>query len=344
MKTFSRYLTYRLKTGMLRVLIMAILAVLILFLVLPECLDGSDVKWHSSGLYMQATLLSIVASIVPILELSGLKNRRNLDTLYFFPIKRAKLALVHFAGGFLQVFAIYTVTYFVHFAYLALKTDYFALVYMIPYYFLSLALGFVIYSVYMFIFTQANTVVDGVLFCILWIFLAALVMLTGMILLGPDLSDPLDWLPEWGILYVPINHLTVLYEDLIEINREVNMWSYTVEQIMEHLEMFVVWGVVGVAAAYGYVYSFVKKGAQQAGEISNSLFGYKTLLPIYGCCFLLLSGSTLFTCLLYLILMLVGYIIYRRGFKFKLSDILVTLGGGFIALLLRAVINEIWYF
>ena len=124
MKTSSRYLTYRLKTGMLRVLIMAILAVLILFLVLPECLDGSDVKWHSSGLYMQATLLSIVASIVPILELSGLKNRRNLDTLYFFPIKREKMAMVHFVSGFVQVLVIYTVTWGASYLWLALNTDY----------------------------------------------------------------------------------------------------------------------------------------------------------------------------------------------------------------------------
>ena len=172
-----------------------------------------------------------------MLENMGFKNRRNLDTLYFFPIKREKMAAAHFFGGFIQCIFIYTVTFAISGIYLAINTDFFELYHLVGYYFLSILLGFVIYSVYMFIFTQANTVVDGVLFCILWIFLAALVMLTGMILLGPDLSDPLEWLPEWGILYVPINHLTVLYEDLIEINREVNMWSYTKMEVQKRFHI-----------------------------------------------------------------------------------------------------------
>lgn len=343
MTTFWRFLCYRLKSGALRTVIIAVLAIIIDRISLegsgrfrqPEYIDN-----NRCCIYMLATLLCIVASLVPVLELSGLKNRRNLDTLYFFPIRREKMALVYFVSSFVQIVVIYTAAFLVHFVYLATNTDWFALAYMFPYYFLSLLLALVICAVYMFIFTQANTVVDGLVFCVFWIFFLGIV--SGTLL---DVSAPwifgeeyrkdeaykvLAKLPVWGILYTPMNNLTVLYQDLIEINAP-NKWNNAVEQIMVHFRMFFVWGVLGLAAAFGYVASFVKKGAEQAGEISKSWFGYKILIPVCGYSFVFMAsgpyGIDLIPLLLYAIMMTIGYIIYRRGFKFKLSDILLTVGG-----------------
>ena len=160
MKTFYRFLCYRLKNSVMKMVILAVMCVLIDLIVLHECIDAHMPEYNQSALYMLATLLCILSSLIPVLELAGLKNRRNLDTLYFFPIGRKKMALAYFASGFLQVVAIYTVMFLMHFSYLLLNTDYFALGYMIPYYFLSLVFAFVIYSVYAFIFMQANTVAD----------------------------------------------------------------------------------------------------------------------------------------------------------------------------------------
>ena len=80
---------------------------------------------------------------------------------------------------------------------------------------------------------------------------------------------------------------------------------------------------------------FNKKSPANAGNISNSWFGYKTLGPIHS----ILGGLSVkafleslfsgFAPLLSLILILVpiitflGYMIYRRGVKFKIPDIIV---------------------
>jgi hypothetical protein len=203
---------------------------------------------------------------------------------------------------------------------------------MLPYYFLSLLLGTVIYSVFMFLFNEGNTVADGVLFCLLWIFLLNIASYT---VISQCLEQKL-WptsvvmnLTDWGIIYTPINHLTVLFQDLIEINHP-SQWDRSVVSIKEHCYMFFVWGAVGIAAAIGYVLRFVKKGAERAGEISTSWLGYRILIPIYGYCLILLtasdSGPSTMS-LLTFALMIIGYVIYRRSFRLKKSDIIVTAAG-----------------
>ena len=343
--TFHRYLSYRIKNSLLRTLIFTVLSILITQTVLAECIHWENPEYRASGLYIFATMLGIFASIIPFFELAGFKNRRNLDTLYFFPIKRESMALAHYISGFVQVFLIYTVTYVVGFFFLAAKTDCFDLLPMLPYYFLSLLLGLVIYSIFMFLFTQANSVADGVLFCLLWIFLLWLVAAT---LLGVinyrntvEINQSSVWrtgeqLSSWGIIYAPINNLTILYQDVIEINNP-SGWNREAGEIWEHAYMFLVWTMIGIAAAVGYFVTFVKRRAEKAGEISNSWFGYKTLIPIYGCSliFEMRSSSGLNPLsLVSFALMIVGYIVYRRGFRFKKSDIIVMAAGLILAFIL----------
>ena len=337
MTALRKYLFYRIKNSVLKTLIFTSLSILITQIVLRECIDSNKVENRDSGLYMFAVILGIVASVIPFLELAGFKNRRNLDTLFFFPIKREKMAIAVYLSGLLQVITIYTVTYAVGFIFLSVKTDCFALVYMIPYYFLSLLLGAVIYSVFMFLFSEANTVADGVLFCLLWIYLLCMVGDT-VVWACVDLemgyteaqSMAMD-LTGWGIIYAPINNLTVLFQELIEIHRS-SRWDNSAEEVREYLYMFFVWGVIGIAAAVGYVYRFAKKGAEKAGEISESWFGYRILIPIYGYCLIFLTTEScvsVYSVLSWLIfaLMIIGYIVYRRSFRLKKSDICGIVAG-----------------
>ena len=343
MKTFGRYLAYRLNSSALRTLVFTLLSVLLTQSVIIDELKTTEIKYTESGIYMLAVVLSIFCALIPILELSGYKSRRNLDTLYFFPIKREKLALAHYLSGFIQVFVICSVTFFVAYAYLAANTDIFALEYMIIYYVLSLLLGVVMYSVFMFIFIQANTVADGVLFCGLWIFVLFLVgwvlrteILDSFITYHDHYPTSIGGIENWGIVYSPINNLTVIFQDLIETNRigsDVYVGIY-----MRQSYMFFIWGVLGIAAAVGYFLTFVKRGAEKAGEISDSWFGYRTLIPTYGYSLLMLMGLyDGFMIVLILAMMVIGYIIYRRGFKFKISD-MVVVGCGILACLMGIVI------
>ena len=101
--------------------------------------------------------------------------------------------------------------------------------------------------------------------------------------------------------------------------------------------MFLLWAVIGVASAVGYFVSFMQKGAEKAGEISDSWFGYKLLIPLCGYSLMLLLGEVDFIVMLIIFaLMVVGYIVYRRSFRFKVSDYIFA-GIGFLVAMLGAM-------
>ncbi len=332
MKVFGRYLNYRLKQSLLRTIVFSVLAMLICSTVVAESTRESiGVEWRVSGIYILAVILGIMCTLIPILELSGFKNRRNLDTLYFFPIKRVKMALAHYLSGAIQIFAVYTVSFLTVWIYLLVKTDYFNLSSMPLYYLFSLVLGFVMYSIFAFIFNEANTVADGVLFCGLWVIALYVVFWAlgtyFMDFKDVDYSHSISQHMEWGVIYIPINNLTVIFQELIEINQSPDYYfagemSYA-QMYMSQMYMFFAWLAAGIAAAVGYFVRFTRKGAQMAGEISESPFGFKLLIPLFGYCLLFLFGTAeIMMPVIIFALMLTGYFIYRRSFKIKVRDII----------------------
>ncbi len=335
MSTFARYLGYRLKNTAFRILVITVMSVIISLIVISDeialyryYLDTADTD---CCMYMLTVVLCIVGTLIPMLETSAFKNKRNLDTLYFLPIKREKLASVHFLSGFIQVLFTYTVTYLIASIYLCINAQFMNLGYLIPLYFASVGLGFVLYSFFIFIFTQANTAADGVLFSLAWMFVPALVMenIDAIFNLRLDIGDE-----QWGIVYVPLNNITTYFQNHIEIRP----WSEYTTEYMQRIEdswiYFLAWGVIGVLCAVGYVISFVKKGAEKAGDISESVFGYKTLIPFYLYTSLFLGSSSDYIVVMFYICAVIGYIIYRRGVRFKKSDI-ICLACSIIPVLLR---------
>lgn len=350
MKVFGRYFNYRLKQGALRTLVLTLISLVITITIVDDCCSMRAVPYRTTGIYMLAIIVGAFCTLMPFLELSGFKNRRNLDTLYFFPISRGKMALAHYLSGLVQVFVIYSVCFFSTWGLLALSQSGFALGYMIIYYPLLFLLGTVIYSIMSFLIVQANSVIDGIFFCGLWAFVLFLCIwvvrryfLRGILMDTPYWSETADF-AAWGIVYAPLNNLTVIFQDLIEVNRtgEAAVYSYTAkwaETYMNQVYMFAIWGVIGVAAAVGYFITFVRKGAQSAGETSDSWFGYKLLIPLYGYMLLMMNGDLNILTFIIAALMVVGYVIYRRGFKLKKGDI-AFICGGIIPIVLIYLLNQ----
>ncbi len=343
MSTFGRYLRYRLKETTLRNIIFTVLCVLFTQKIMMEDYKfvvayDFDPKYASCCLSSLTAIMCIFASIIPLLETRCFKSRSNIDTLYSFPIKRHKMALAHYISGIIQFTFIYTVTYFAAFAYLSAKAWYFDVAPMIPFFFLSLLFGYVIFSVSIFIFGQANTPVDGVIFSIMWIFAIGLVLASIEEVTGSyGLFDS-----EMGILFAPIITLTEIFTHKIEINSIDHDAEY-VKALYEQTYWFAIWGVLGVGAAIGYVITFVKKGAQKIGEVSDSWFGYRTLIPIFGYSLLFMNGiiSSIYTIVLFS-MMLIGYVIYRRSFRLKIVDI-IMIALGVVPLILGDFLTQYFH-
>ena len=336
MKTFMRYLRYRLDSTTLRTLVFTVISVMLSLSVITSCIDVEEMQYAETGIYVLAVVLGIVCTLIPILENMCFKNRRNLDTLFFFPLKREKMALVHYLSGLIQVVTIYTVTFVVSVVYLAANTDCFELYHLVAYYFLSLLLGFVMYSFFIFIFEQGNTVADGVVFAILWalalwvVWEAVYMVWLSRLMATDDMQNAVysyRIYSDWGIAYAPINNLTVIFQDLIEVNRHGWYQSEYPAKYLSQWYLFAAWGAVGVSSALGYFYTFKKKGAHMAGEISDSWFGYRLLIPIYGYSLHILTGMEGLLTILIFAAMIIGYIIYRRSFKLKTSDLVVSACG-----------------
>lgn len=356
MTTFKGYLGYRLKRSMLQTVIFSFIAVLV---AITSASDGaSAAEWGGTprtGIEALATMMGIIASVIPMIETACFKNRRNLDTLYFLPISRRDMALVHYLSGLIQVWAVYTVAFLTHFIVLWKFADLFRLGYMPLYYVLLLLLGVVVYSVFIFLFGEANSSADAGYCIVLWIFALYIVALAinypirvfaAEYVYGTTESARywafargLERFAAWLIPYAPINNLTVVFQNLMEgtveyvedaskVSEElikVHSWP-TLGTIIDekYPEWYMVfpWLVAGTASVWGYFRTFVRKGAEKAGDISNSRFCYKTLIPLYGFSVMVLLGTSGIGGVFVLASMYIGYAIYRRSFKIKPCDLI----------------------
>jgi len=324
MTVFWRYLAYRLKKSGLRTSVLVLLSVVIAHLVImgesfamPGAIAGSR-----TGLSVFYLILSAISCLIPILESAELKNRRNLDTLCAFPLGRRKLGWAHYFSGLIQLWVIYTVSYLYGFFYLFTQTAWFELSYMLPYYFLSLLLGMALYSFVLFLFNEGNTVLDGVLFCVIYLLLSFF-FLGGLRIFFCDLFNltQID-LPLFPFFY-SLDRLTEHFQDLMEINVTFYNKEVILIKLKEDMVEWLIWILVGVASVIGYDRRFQKRRAEWTGDISDSAFGYKTTIPVMGYVLLAVFGCDLVLALIVWITMLTGYFVYRRSFKLKTSDILV---------------------
>ena len=332
MTIFRRYLRQRLESSALRTLIMTAIAVLITHLAVTDGILYTEAKYNQTNLYVLATILCVLSSIVPMLELSDLKKRRSLDTFFSMPIGRGKLALTHWVSGWLQVWFVYSVAYLWSSVILHTQTDYFDLSHLLPYYFISLLLGTVIYSFFLFLFGEGNTALDGFFFCVLGIFVFTFIFAFGcqiIHMIEKNTAREIEFFmdPEWGILYAPINNLTVIFQRMIHVNQKLtsSVSTYYDRLLSDFGLYFAFWIVIGVLSTVGYFVRFQRIRAEQIEDISNSWFGYRTMIPIYGYTALLYTGMDDFLGLYILIAMLAVYILYRRSFRIKKSDVFVLL-------------------
>ena len=362
MTTFKNYLGYRLKKSLLSTVSFSLIALLITVTTANEGVSYLEYGTKArTGIESLATIMCIVASIIPMLETDCFKNRRNLDTLYFLPLSRFKMALAHYISGLVQVFVIYTVAFAGHLLVLLKYAKYFRLQYMPLYYVLLLLLGVALYSIFIFLFGEANDTADGVICVIMWIFALYLLSLVAIIPIRNYVyhyvyNGHVDQAPEyfeftrdlnnftaWFIPYTPVNNLTVVFQDIMEGTIKyveypgetfqelvsVHVWP-TFREVIEtrypQWYMAFLPVIAGIAGVFGYFRTFTRKGAEKAGEVSSSWFCYKVLIPSYG--FVCFAVSGFFNVAFFLTVagMYLAYAIYRKSFKIRKADVFAMVG------------------
>lgn len=345
MTNFKSYLGYRIKKSIFPTLAFSLIALAISAFSARACAYRFMGARGSMGIETLATIVGIIASIIPMIELSAFKSRRNLDTLFFLPISRKSVALAHYLSGLIQMFTIYTVAFLGHTLVLLEFAEDFRMEYMPLYYVLLLILGVVVYSVFMFLFSEANSNVDGVICSIMWIFALYLAML---VLNYPirmfamkyiyvshsveywEFTRHLSNFAAWFLPYAPLNNLTVVFQSVMQGWDNFNdyelyfpTFAEAVGRYFPHWYMFFPWLAAGAASVWGYFRTFTRKGAERAEDISDSPFCYKMLIPLYGAS-LITVESDIVMIFLTVAAMYIGYAIYRRTFRIKKADVITV--------------------
>lgn len=354
MKTCASYFKYSLKKVLVEMLTLTVFALMMVHFSVNQSLsymgEGPDrvlsLVDSDVCLWVSSMILGVLAVVLPLLRLSTFKSRRNIDTLYSFPLSRRKMVAVQLGMGIGEMFCAFTLSYLYFIFLYKLKAGAFHLFWLLPNYFVALVGGLILYFFVAFFFWQGNTVADGIVFAIGFAGAPALFVADLMVVLPEG-----DFLPQaaWGFPFWHLNNTTIWFHNKVMLSSPEKLeamggdqaafsYNWEMEQLSEYSYMYIVWLAVAVILAAMLFYFVGRSKAEKAGDISDSFFGYRTLVPFYGYSLLLIfsrEGVLIFSLIIYL-LMAVGYILYRRGFKLRMSD-WICLGGGVVPIVIGSM-------
>lgn len=285
-------------------------------------------KYYKPTLEFSVFVIWFLCFLVPVLQFSFFKKRRNLDYIYSMPISRTEVGAIHYAVGLLEVFIPFTVSYLINF--LVFASWGFAdnkLLPFIPFYFWCLLFGWIFYSISCFAFNEANTIADGCVFMGFWSFIFAMIA---------EVFDIIN-MSSYLIPFVLLGEIISYYSSLAQghsVKWPMEYYDAPESHLVEHVTVFFV--IVAIAALVYLLVTFGKRRTEKAEDISDSPFGYVSMIPLYAIL------TVFYDIYVYLLIILtiatiVGYTIFRRGIKYKVVDYIVM--GIMLALCILALIQ-----
>lgn len=271
--------------------------------------------FYNSNLGTHVWMLVLLCYAAPIMEFATFKKRTNLDCLYSMPLSRRELGTVHYLTGAITVSVPYTLSYLLNALLLLRAPEQYDFAPLVGFYFLSLLFGLCVYSLFAFLMDRANALGDGIAFMTLW----SVVLFFATMALS-DMRWPVDSL--CGFIWTILMAMTNRYSAAVEKSTSD---IYTISSLWRDSELvfwFIFWVVLGVAAAIGFFLLFGKKRTEKTGEVSDTFFGYRVLIPLLAACGMLSIGNV-WGWVVFEVLAFIGYTVYRRGFHYKKSDIIV---------------------
>ena len=282
---------------------------------------------------ISVAFITMFGLIAPICSFWTFKKKHNLDVIYSLPLGKRRIALAHYLLGLIMtlipavlMFLLELVIIIAHGALPLINIGW------LVFYFLMLLLaGWLFYSMNVFVFNEANTIIDGIVFIIGWnmVFGFAYSTLFGMELFK-DMAFPMGYILE----------LFSRIEGALETTAYPLSFIFKFETAVA---MSAFWIVLGVLSVILFFVRSNKKKSEQIGGISDSFFGYNLLIPLYIIPVILESYigyrfSDFIGILAVLACAFAGYAAFRRSLKFKASDYCAL--GGMVLLCVLVAINN----
>ena len=211
-KMFLYYFRRRLPAMIILMIAIAIMTIIIQS-------QSSYINYSQSGDYRIETagqtnpfiylsiVLSVIVTIIPIMEFSFKMKRRSVDLYYSLPIKRIKLYICKYFVGLAEFLILYIPQWLISFIWLATLpsvSNIYDMSYSIYFMLASLGYGILIYTFLTFFYTMGNTLIDGIIFMALAsCFLPTLMNVMYSLILGANFSDRTFYM-RWFFIYSPL--------------------------------------------------------------------------------------------------------------------------------------------
>lgn len=236
-------------------------------------LDGTTYAYTPSLDLCETDIIVFLAGaclITAMWATSYKMSKRSCDLFYSLPLPKRKLFAVNFFVGFGVIIAAYTIAFIFGFAIVLAKVQRISVVHYLWFYFALIIPAFTIYSIATFFYTQGNNASDGMLFVILSLYAGALAVFA--------FCEAFSINSEWSnafTIFAPLNFVKEGFSAAIR-NGELSS-DYTAKT---WLGVSVV--TASSAAATAWLFRKESKNrAENCEQISDSVFGYRLLLPIY---------------------------------------------------------------
>ncbi len=285
---------------------------------------GHDHGWYvNPALPFHVFIIVILCTGLPMIEMSSFNSRKYLDSAFSFPISRISMLSVNLITGYLQFLLAYTVSFIWYAIRLAPCADklYFAPIW--EFFFISLLYSLFLYCFNAFFFSLCNATVDGAITAIAWQHILCPIMLTLVDMFDINTKGFDNDVLLYGIVWYPLGTMSEIYDSAAA------GWLYRNNHFEEDIKpipiIMIVVTVLAILFCAGTLFFFSRKRTESAGEISSTPVSYKVLIPVCTAMLLYwsLKGNGGIISLFALIFSTVGYIIYRRGVRLKVPDLVV---------------------
>lgn len=281
----KKYFLYELKKSAFTIGCLSLIAVA---LYITPILTSTTLLSRVFGTYLWfiSTIGGVLAVCVPIWIYAYKMKKRSVDLYYSLPLSHQKILLVKFLIGLVAVYVPYTVAYWLGAITVLIKvgSEIPTCIYYIPQYFSSIIPIYFIYAISSFVFTRANKLIDGIVFLCFWAFVFMLVAAlfekwTWDIMQISDFQQtnfaiyPVCYAP-----FAPLDWTTTRFQELM---LQQNATSFDAAELANVIVGFSLTALQAVGATLGLFFMEKRAKAENCEQISDSVFGYKTMIPLY---------------------------------------------------------------
>lgn len=293
-------------------------------------IDGGKTYIVSRWIFLVYIIsFAIALGVIVPFEFAFKMKNITANQAYSLPIKREKLYLTKFIFGFLEIVVPFTLAYGISVVSLLPIHPYVNMLGFLVFYGLLIVIGVLFYSFEVFVYCQANNVVDGIIFIALASILPFAVAFVVLFDITGTSSatypfNPSYFCPEYSFSIADDIAKCVLYHN--HVYGVTTRWdgttlvymsvSYEFKITVQYIVIICFFVALGIASFIGQFFASKNFKSEDAGQRSESWFGYKLYIPIVIISFSHIIGNAsvvfYFICLISAYLL---YVLYKRSFK-----------------------------